>query len=254
MDNHYNCIYMYTNKTNRKRYIGQAKDFNRRHREHCLKCYNKTPIDKAFNKYGEKNFEIKILAENILTQEKLNEYEKFFIKRYNTLCKNNEGYNVAEGGYGNPYIGKTEEELNKIKQKMKDNHADINGSNNPMYGKKHSKESKRKMSEKATGRKCSDETRQIMSKSQKGEKNNFYGKHHSEDTKQKLSEANKGKNSPQSKKIAQYDKQINLIKIYDSIRQAERETGVDHSSISRCCKGKLKSIGGYIWKYAEEVE
>lgn len=40
---------------------------------------------------------------------------------------------------------------------------------------------------------------------------------------------------------------------YISTRQAEVATGCDHSSIIRCCKGKLKTTNGYLWKYAEVV-
>ena len=29
--NHYNCIYMFINKTNDKKYIGQAKDFKKKY-------------------------------------------------------------------------------------------------------------------------------------------------------------------------------------------------------------------------------
>ena len=76
-NNYYNCIYMYINKLNGRKYIGQAQDFNKRHRHHIAKSTNKYPIDRAFNKYGKENFEIKILAENIPTQEQMNEYEKF---------------------------------------------------------------------------------------------------------------------------------------------------------------------------------
>ena len=88
MKNYFNCIYMYKNKINGKCYIGQAKDFNKRHKSHLcssknskLRDYN-YPIHKAIRKYGIENFNIKILAENIPTQEKLNEYEIFFIKRH----------------------------------------------------------------------------------------------------------------------------------------------------------------------------
>lgn len=34
MSNHFNCIYMYINKVNGKRYVGKAKDFNKRHKQH----------------------------------------------------------------------------------------------------------------------------------------------------------------------------------------------------------------------------
>lgn len=61
-----------------------------------------------------------------------------------------------------------------------------------------------------------------------------------------------GASNPKAKKIVQYDKQGNLIKIWDYIRQASEELGINEKSISACCRGKYKSAGGYIWKYHEE--
>ena len=90
------------------------------------------------------------------------------------------------------------------------------------------------------------------------------GKHHTEETKSKISEALQGENNPKtmlgklgsecpnSKKVAQYDKQmLELIKIWDSMHDVERELGIANSHISACCKGKQKSAGGYIWRYVE---
>ena len=86
------------------------------------------------------------------------------------------------------------------------------------------------------------------------------GKHLSEETKQKMSENSaknmKGKfgsDNPTSKKVAQYNKKtLELIKIWDSMRDVERELGIPHGNISKCCQGKLKSAGGFIWKCLEE--
>ena len=39
--------------------------------------------------------------------------------------------------------------------------------------------------------------------------------------------------------------------IYKSINEAERQTGINQSSISKACRGKLKSAGGYHWEYVE---
>lgn len=47
-------------------------------------------------------------------------------------------------------------------------HHDVQGSNNPMWGKQHSEETKRKISEKARQRKYSDETKQKLSAIRKG--------------------------------------------------------------------------------------
>lgn len=37
--------------------------------------------------------------------------------------------------------------------------------------------------------------------------------------------------------------------IYASTKEAERETGIYHSHISRCCIGSKVSAGGYSWRY-----
>lgn len=56
----------------------------------------------------------------------------------------------------------------------------------------------------------------------------------------------------QLKPVSQYTKSGELIAEYRCIRDAERETGIDHITISRACRGKLKTSGGYIWKYKEQ--
>ena len=55
----------------------------------------------------------------------------------------------------------------------------------------------------------------------------------------------------QSKPVLQYDKNGIFVKEYPSIMDAERNTGVKHQDIGNVCKGKLKSAGGYIWKYKQ---
>lgn len=58
-----------------------------------------------------------------------------------------------------------------------------------------------------------------------------------------------GKYNDKSKRVYQYDKQMNFICEYESTRDVERKTGFDHSHISDCCIGKTKQAYGYIWKY-----
>ena len=62
-----------------------------------------------------------------------------------------------------------------------------------------------------------------------------------------LSEATKQK---LSKKILQYTKSGEFIKEWSSMREVERVLGIAHSGVCKCCKGKIKFSGGYIWKYA----
>ena len=45
-----------------------------------------------------------------------------------------------------------------------------------------------------------------------------------------------------------------VLQEYESIGMASKDVGVDRSSISRCCSGKLKKSGGFRWRYADHVE
>ena len=54
------------------------------------------------------------------------------------------------------------------------------------------------------------------------------------------------------RRIKQYDINGNYIKTFEYIRNAQKELNIDGSSISKCCKGKRKSAGGYIWKYVND--
>lgn len=75
------------------------------------------------------------------------------------------------------------------------------GAGNPMFGRKHSEETKKKISDKAKNRIVSEETKQKISISGKGrkmpkghssgEKNSMFGRKHSEETRRKISEAGK---------------------------------------------------------------
>ena len=87
-------IYIITNKINGKNYVGQTtRTLNERIAEHrsCIK----TAIGKAIQKYGWENFEV-VVIEECTTIEQLNEREKFWIAKYNSIAPN--GYNLTEGG------------------------------------------------------------------------------------------------------------------------------------------------------------
>lgn len=234
MNNYYNCVYMYTNKTNGKRYIGQTKDFRKRHTAHNYatnsnkneRDYN-TPIHNAMRKYGIDNFNITILAHDVPTQDKLNEYEIFFIKRYNTLVKNGKGYNVSIGGNINYY--KPKEVTDKQKEQLV------------------------RLKETNKGKKRSEEVKAKFSKIQKerASRNDYInprkGKHHTEEAKKKIGEAHKG-NKYGAKKVLQYDLDGNLIKIWDCTRDVA-EFGFTYSLVTKCCRKERKTHKGFIWKY-----
>ncbi len=63
------------------------------------------------------------------------------------------------------------------------------GKDNPMYGKHHTEEAKKKISLANKGSKRSDSEKQKMSDATKGQKNPFYGKTHSLETRKKMIQA-----------------------------------------------------------------
>lgn len=52
--------------------------------------------------------------------------------------------------------------------------------------------------------------------------------------------------------VNQYDLNMNFIKRYESIKEASNGNYSLYTHIGECCKGKHFSIGGYIWRYADE--
>ena len=122
-----------------------------------------------------------------------------------------------------------------------------NGYNTSEYGGssyKRTEETKRKMSDAMTGRTFSEESKKKMSEAKTGEKHPNFGKHLSEEHRKKISES-KPKNP-----VLQFSKNGELIAEYPSTMEASRQTGCNQGHICLCCKGKRKTTGGYIWKYA----
>ena len=94
-------IYKITNLINNKIYVGQSNNIERRFAQHKSpseqKRFSNKPLYKAFEKYGIENFEFEILEECLV--EELNEKEKYWIEKLNTLTHQN-GYNINAGGDG----------------------------------------------------------------------------------------------------------------------------------------------------------
>jgi hypothetical protein len=123
----------------------------------------------------------------------------------------------------------SEETLKKRREQAKERFSVPE--NNPMYGKTHTEEAKRVMSEKAKAR-CTDEWREKTSKNLKGkfagDKNPNYGK---------------------GRPVVQLDEDGTIIGIFLSATMAEKYTNVLASSIRFCCVGKYKHASGYHWYY-----
>lgn len=55
-------------------------------------------------------------------------------------------------------------------------------------------------------------------------------------------------------KVKQFTKQGEFIREFDSCKDAEKHFGKSSSNISNCCRNRLKTAYGYIWKYSEETQ
>lgn len=60
------------------------------------------------------------------------------------------------------------------------------------------------------------------------------------------------KNTGNKKSVIQYDLSGNIIATYDSISEAARATDINRKCINDCCNKKIKTSGGYIWKFLSE--
>ena len=83
-----------------------------------------------------------------------------------------------------------------------------------------------------------------------GENSNNYGKPRSEEIKKKISESQKGGKNPKARGVFCYE----LNKSWDTSAEASRELNIDSSNITKCCKGKCKSVKGYHFCYLEELK
>lgn len=136
-------IYKVTNTRNGKAYIGQTTHTLRdRWRLHCHKSSTCRYLKKAIAEFGMEAFTIE-QVDAADSRDELNEKEVAWIERENTMHPN--GYNSDKGGYYGNYSAET-------RKRMSDNHADISGKNNPMYGRHHRADSKKVISERLSGK------------------------------------------------------------------------------------------------------
>lgn len=209
-------IYKWRNKTNNKNYVGLAVDLQRRKREFCyfntyIYTTQKSRIDNARNKYNNIDFwDYKVLE--YCTKEKLKSNEIKYIKLYNSANRKF-GYNLTEGGDGALGYKMSEEQKLLISAKQKEYYKTHN---NPMLGKHHTEEARRKIAEARIGTKQSEEQKNKM-----------------------------------RKPIYQIDIETNeIIKEWDSPKTAEiYYRGKKTGAIYNVCIGRKKTAFGYKWRY-----
>ena len=138
-------IYKYTNKHNNKVYIGQTMNSleeraqsNGHNYIGCPKFYN------AIQKYGWNSFVPEII-DTADSLEEANIKEKYYIEAHKST-DDSYGYNIDFGGQCGPISPEAREKIsNRAKERYKDK------TKNPMYGKTHSEEARKKQSEKKIG-------------------------------------------------------------------------------------------------------
>lgn len=91
-----------------------------------------------------------------------------------------------------------------------------------------------------------------LTRIEKSGENHFnYGNKYTEEFKRKLRDGHKSEHIP----VLQYSKEGELLYEYESILEASRQTGINTTHISRCCKGlkNYKTAKGYIWRYKNKI-
>lgn len=222
---------MHINRDNGKRYIGiTGQDVRRRWRHDGSGYKNNRYFWNAIQKHGWENFDHQIIKTGLSKNEAC-EMEKSLIALY----KSNDlvhGYNIADGGQHNVMPLATRERLSR-ERKGKNTGPDnpnygnhrMAGVNNPHYGKRHSEETKRRISENRKGK----------------------GLHYfSEEHKRKISEHHAG--GDDKKQVLCVETGI----VYESINDAARALECSKKLISNCCRKipHYNTAKGYHWEFA----
>jgi group I intron endonuclease len=206
---------MLVDKRNGKKYVGKHNGVKKNYWSSGL-----VP-NRVAKKHGKEIFERIILEDNI-PDDKLNEKEIFYIKEYDSF---NNGYNATIGGEGGGHwiYSKTELEIKRI--------AEIKSEK--LTGRVFSEKTKNKMSESAKVKIFTQTHKDNISKAVKKRG----GHPHSEETKNKLSILMKGRkndghsnfmfeNNPMSRSVSINDK------IYISIAEASRNLGLHYKIVT----------------------
>lgn len=241
------CVYMHTSPSN-KRYIG-ITSLNPKRRWKNGSGYNHNEyFTRAIEKYGWDNFKHEILEENLSLKEAY-EKEQYYIQLYNTYDKDF-GYNLTKGGDGVRGLKFSEDALKKLSEASK-------GENNPFYGRHHSEETKRKISEYFKGKyigSLNPNYGNHWTDEQRSKASEYWtGNIISNDTRKKMSEAHKyrseesyHKNSNGYKESQPHTKMTRCVELdimFESFNEAARYFDVSPASISQSAHKGTKCKG-----------
>lgn len=184
-------LYQVTNKINGRMYIGQTcQGYKRRWYIHCWKAARggEQRFHQSIRKYGKENFEVKLLVVGP-TLEWINDLEQKAIKLYDTF---NNGYNDTKGGDGTVGIKSRLGKKHTAETKAKLSASCIGRSSN-RKGVKLSEETKQKLRAANLGKKLPEEVKLKISAAGKGKRSWIKGLKHKEETRIKMSLAHKAR-------------------------------------------------------------
>lgn len=185
-------IYQIINTRNDKRYIGSTVSFNHRMSSHIGNLKNNSHdnkyLQKDWNTFSESDFSFSII-ENISDKAELLERETYWISEMN---KNHQLYNICMIGGSSlgtvhteetkslmskkkkgVYVGRKltrewKENISKATRGEKSHHWGKRGKETNRFGKKHTQETKKIISDKLSGRVMDEETKKKIGRSCRG--------------------------------------------------------------------------------------
>lgn len=221
-----------------KIYIGQTTNFSKRknYYKNGSKPYQ-VRIYNSLQKHGYDAHSIEFIEECLA--EKLNERERYWQDFYEVIGENGLNCRLTETNDKSGFL--SEESKAKMSEARKGRIFDQNWIDKlriAATNKKHTIETKIKMSESAKGKKKTAEHISKLPQNQKG----YKGKKRSEETKLKQS-----LNSGMARKVYQYSKDNQFIKEWRNVSEAEKALNINN--VSGVALGKLKTCGGFKWRY-----
>lgn len=229
-----------------KIYIGQSVDiketWSQRYKK--LNCKSQTLIYKSLKKYGYEQHLFEIVR--VCSEKWLNVFEIYFINFYGSF-NSKTGLNLTSGGNSGRRSDYTKKRMSMAGLNMSQDHknklSDAHLNSSPMRGKKHSAETKDKMSKSHLGVPKSNDTIIRMRLAQAGENNPMYGRVLTDEHRRNISIANTGKEvSPERKEklmIANKGKTI-PVEVRNKISTSLR--GISQSDESKL-KKRMAMIG-----------
>lgn len=233
------CVYLHI-CPNQKKYVGITSQNPCRRWANGDGYKGNKHFYSAIQKYGWDNIKHEIVCAG-LTKEDACAKEVELVAYYKSNTPDF-GYNQSVGGEVNEGWKHSEETRLKLKEIS-------TGDKNPFYGKKHTAETKEKMSKNHADIK-GEHNPNYGNHKLAGKNHPNYGKKMSVEQRQKQSNSH----AHQKKKVVQMNICGEIIAVYESEKSAERETGIRQGSINYVCNGKRNTAGGYKWMYADDFQ